>query len=149
MSRVSRALTVLALVALPVFSAAVLADDEDTIAYRKHIMKTLDEQTAALGMILSGAVPDDNTVAHIDAIAITAATALKAFEPQVAGGDAKPEVWSNWADFSKRMNEFAQKTAEMSRVAHDKGKDEAVQMVIDALSCKSCHETYNTARQDD
>jgi cytochrome c556 len=121
---------------------AAAADNNDVIDYRQHIMNTLNEQAAALGEILSGAVPDDNVIAHMDALAITASTALKAFEPKVPGGQAKPEVWSNWTDFSKRMNEFAQGTAAMAKLAHEQGKDAGLAKVMDALSCKKCHDTY-------
>ena len=85
-------------------------------------MNTLNEQAAALGEILSGAMPDDNVVAHMDALALTAATALKAFEPKVPGGEAQPEVWSQWADFSRRMNEFAQHTAAMAKLGPRAGQ---------------------------
>ena len=109
-------------------------------------METLKAQTAALGMIMSGAIPDDNVVAHIDIIAETAATALKAFEPKVEGGDAKAEVWAKWDDFSARMNEFAAKTAAMSKTAHEKGKDEALLQAVDALTCKQCHDDYRVKK---
>jgi cytochrome c556 len=130
-----------ALVLMCVWPAAH-ADDKDVIDYRQHIMNTLNEQAGALGQILSNAVPDDNVISHLDAIALTASTALKAFTPKVAGGEAKPEVWANWADFSKRMNEFVKMTAEMARTGHEQGKEAALAMVVDALSCKGCHDTY-------
>ena len=122
--------------------ADVKADVKDPIDYREHIMKTLSEQSAALGMILSAAVPDDNTAAHMEALAASAKIALKAFEPREPGGQSKPEVWSNWPDFSKRMNDFAQKTDEMARVAKEKGPEAASEYVVGALSCKSCHDVY-------
>ena len=137
---------ILAGLALALLPAMAGADDQDVIDYRRHIMETLEAQTAALGMIMSGAIPDDNAVAHLDNIALTASTALKAFEPKIEGGDAKPEVWSDWEDFSKRMNEFAQKTAAMAKTAHEQGKDEAYTQAIDALSCKSCHDTYKNKK---
>jgi len=121
---------------------AVHADGKDVIEYRQHIMKTLNEQAGVVGQILSGAVPDDNVLSHLDALALTASTALKAYTPKVPGGEAKPEVWSNWPDFSKRMNEFARMTAAMAKTGHEQGKDAALAMVVDALSCKHCHETY-------
>jgi cytochrome c556 len=129
--------------------AVVRADDQDVIDYREHIMKTLDEQAAAVGMILSTAVPGDNTAAHLRAIALTAQIALKSFEPKVLGGEAKPEVWSNWADFSKRMNEFAKKTAEMAALGKEKGSDDPAlgEKVVDALSCKSCHDVYRKEKK--
>ncbi len=134
------------LLALCLLPMASIADDQDVIDYRKHIMNTLQAQVAALGMIMSGAIPDDNVVAHIDIIAETAATALKAFEPNVEGGDAKAEVWSKWDDFSARMNEFAERTAAMSNTAHAKGKDEALLQAIDALTCKQCHDVYRVKK---
>jgi len=149
MNRIPRVLSVLLLAAAPLISTVAQADDEDTIAYRKHIMKTLDEQTAAIGMILSGVIPDDNLQLHMDAIATTAAMALRSFEPNVPGGDAKPEVWSNWEDFSKRMNTFAEKTANMAKVAREEGPENAGELAIEALDCKSCHKVYNSKRSDD
>src|SRR5678815_4118900 len=114
-----RSFSILGIVAI---TAGVLspayADDKDVIDYREHIMNTLNEQAAALGQILSTIIPGDNAVAHVDALALTASTALKAFEPKVLGGESKPEVWQNWADFSKRMNEFAQKMAQASKDVH-------------------------------
>ena len=109
----------------------------------------VDEQTAALGMILSGAIPEDNLVLHMDAIATTASMALSSFESNVPGGDAKPEVWSNWEDFAKRMNDFAAKTANMAKVAHDEDPQTAVELAIEALDCKGCHKVYNNKRADD
>jgi len=127
--------------------ACVQADDKDVIDDREHLMKTLTEQSAALGEILSGAIPDDNFVAHLDAIALTASIALKAFEPKVLGGEAKPDVWSNWPDFSKRMNEFAQKSADTAKVAREQGKDAAMASLVDMLDCKSCHEDYRVEKK--
>lgn len=118
------------------------ADDQDTIDYRRHIMKTLNEQSAAVGQILSRAVPDDNAVAHLEVIALTAKTALKAFEPKVQGGESKPEIWTNWTDFSKRMNDFVQNSEKVAKLGRDQGKDAALQIVLDALPCKSCHDVY-------
>jgi cytochrome c556 len=118
------------------------ADDKDVVEYREHVMNTLNEQAGAVGQILSGAVPDENLAAHLDAIALTASIALKAFQPKVLGGEAKSDVWGNWPDFAKRMNEFAQKTALTAKAAKEPGKSGMNEMVIEALSCKACHDTY-------
>jgi cytochrome c556 len=141
MRRCVKQLFVVALFSTSMLSTAY-ADDKDVVDYRQHIMNTLNEQSAALGQILSAAVPDDNVVSHLDALALTASTALKAFTQKVPGGEAKPDVWANWADFSKRMNEFARMTADMAKTAHEQGKEAGLANVIDALSCKSCHDTY-------
>lgn len=124
------------------------ADDKNVIEYRQHVMQALDGQAAALGQIVSGAVPDDNAAAHMEALALTASIALKAFEPKVQGGDAMPEIWSKWPDFSKRMKEFAQKTADATREIKAKGKDADLStLVVDALNCKGCHDSYRREKK--
>jgi cytochrome c556 len=112
-----------------------------------HVMHTLNEQSAALGLILSGTISDANGAAHLEAIALTATTALKAFEPKVRGGESKPEVWNNWPDFSKRMNDFARLTREAAKVAREHGFGSAGPLIVDALSCKSCHELYRQEKK--
>lgn len=139
-----RSLSILCAVAVAAsgLSSAAHADDKDVIKYRQHIMTALNEQTAALGLILSGGIPDDNFAAHLNAIALTASTALKAFEPKVPGGESRPEVWKDWADFTARMNDFAQKTAQAAKDANAGKKDEVFTTLIDALDCKGCHDVY-------
>ena len=134
------------------FAAALLlptahADDADVLQYRKHLMTSLNEQAAMLGQIVSNAIPKDNVVAHLDAMALLASTALKAYEPKVPGGKAKPEVWTKWPDFSNRMKEFAEKTAAAAKTAHTAGPDAALLHMLDVLSCKSCHDTYRTEKK--
>lgn len=123
------------------------ADNKDVIEYRQRIMKSLEQQTAALGQILSGAGPAENTVAHMETLALSASTALKSFEAKVPGGAAKPEVWKNWADFSKRMKEFADKSAEMAKIGREQGPDQAAMLVVEALPCKSCHDDYRDEKK--
>jgi cytochrome c556 len=138
-------LVVLFLAFIPMSASA---DDQDVIDYREHIMRTLDEQSSALGMILSGSISADSAVTHLQAIALAAKIALKAFEPKVVGGEAKPEVWADWTDFSKRMNEFAQKSGDLAKVAKEKGYSDALQArIVDALSCKSCHDLYRKEKK--
>src|SRR5580700_9051028 len=141
MQRATKMLVAVAF-ATATFSATTRADDQDVIKYRQHIMSTLNEQSAALGQILSTSIPGDNAVAHLDALALTASTALKAFEPKVTGGEAKPAVWTNWADFSRRMNEFAQNTSQAAKIAKDQGADAALGNILDVLTCNACHKIY-------
>ena len=123
-------------------AAAPSVKADDAVEYREHVMKSLNEQSAALGMILSTVIPEDGETAHMEAIALSARIGLKAFEPKVPGGQAKPELWTNWPDFSKRMNDFARKTDEMARLAQEKGPEAASGTIVEALSCKSCHDLY-------
>jgi cytochrome c556 len=124
------------------------ADDRDVVDYREHVMNTLNEQSEAIGQILSGAVPLDNLAEHLNAIALTASIAVKAFQPKVLGGEAKPDVWANWPDFAKRMNEFARNTAQIAKAAKEPGQGGMNEMIIDALSCKACHDLYRRDKKE-
>lgn len=127
-------------------SASMLAfsytDDEDLIEYRQQIMETLGEQAAIVGMILEGRAPSDDFALHVEVLAITAGTAKKAFEPNVVGGDAKPEIWDQWEDFAEQLDNLSAATRELSDVVKAGGVAQAGPMVRDALTCKSCHDTY-------
>jgi cytochrome c556 len=142
-----RMLIVAGMLLAPLMCATAQADNKDVVDYRMHVMHTLNEQSAALGQILSGVIPEKNAAAHLDAIALTASTALKAFEPKVPGGESKAEVWSNWADFSKRMNDLTRLSREAAKVAREKGLSAAGPSIIDALSCKNCHDTYREEKK--
>jgi cytochrome c556 len=123
-----------------------IADDDDVISYRQLIMKELDAEAAALGMIVSGQIPPDSMALQARAIANSANSALKAFEPKVPGGEAKPEVWSKWDDFSQRMQTFAKKSAEMAKVSESGNVASVTELMIDALPCKGCHDVYRTKK---
>lgn len=123
-------------------STLARADDQDVIDYRVHIMKTLDEQAAAISQILEHKAPAENLTTHVQILAITAATAKKAFEAKALGGEAKPEVWSHWADFAKRLDDLTAATADLAATAKAGGVAAAAPKVQTALACTSCHELY-------
>jgi cytochrome c556 len=122
-------------------SATVSADPQDSVDYRRHIMKTMGEQMAAIRMILDKKAPADNLAVHLSIIATTAPQAKKAFEPNVPGGKAKPDVWANWTDFSKRLDTLVAATDELAKAARSGGVG-AVSAKLQSLNCQSCHETY-------
>lgn len=122
------------------------SDPTDVIDYRKHVMKTLGAEAASIGLILQQKIPADNLAIHIENLALTATTALKAFEPEVEGGEAKPEVWKNFADFTKKMKEFEAGTAELLKAVKAGGAAAAGPKVQAALTCKGCHDTYRAKK---
>jgi cytochrome c556 len=138
-----RQLTIgLALAALALASCPLRADDQDVIDYRTHVMKTLGEQMGAISMILENKAPPDNFALHMKVLAVTATQAKKAFEPKVPGGNAKPEVWSDWADFSKRLDELVAATSELASAAQHESVAAVGGKLKSTLKCKSCHDTY-------
>ena len=126
---------------------AYASDPTDVIDYRKHIMKTMGEQAAAMVMTLQGKAPAENFTLHAQALASAAATALVAFEPKVPGGEAKPEVWAKWDDFSKKMKELAANTADLAKTAQAGGAAAAGPKLQTALTCKGCHDTYREQKK--
>lgn len=120
--------------------------DGDAVAYRRHVMKTMGEQAAALGMVLQQKGPAENAAIHAHTIALTAKAALKAFEPQVQGGEAKAEIWRNWPDFAKRLQTLSAGAEDLALVAERDGLPAMQAKIMSVLSCKSCHDAY-TLRQ--
>jgi cytochrome c556 len=137
--RTGQALTLAALLAA---SAIAAADDQDTIDYRRHVMKSLGEQLAAVDMILAKKAPADSFAVHLKVIATTATQARKAFEPKVPGGSSKPEVWSNWPDFAKRLDALVASSDELAKAAKDGGVAAVGPKIKSALDCESCHKVY-------
>jgi cytochrome c556 len=133
--------------ALLLSTAAVAhADDQDVIDYRRHIMHTMGEQVAMLDMILQQRAPATGLATHAQILAITASTAKKAFEPKIAGGEAKPEVWAQWPDFSKRLDELVAVTDELAKTAKG-GNVTATAPKLKELTCKACHDTYRQPKK--
>lgn len=127
--------------------AAMGSDDQDVVTYRELIMKQLDAEAAALGMMVSGQVPADALSLEAKSVANAAQAALKAFEPKVPGGEARPEVWAKWPDFQKRMQDFAKKSAEMAKVSESGNVAAVTELMVDALPCKECHDVYRNKKK--
>ena len=126
---------------LVMWSAGVSADDQDNIDYRQHIMKAMGEEAASIDMILQHKVLPDSLATHARILAIAAAMAKKAFEPKADGGNSKPSVWSNWTDFSKRLDALTAATDDLAKTAATGGVALAGPKVV-GLGCKACHDQY-------
>jgi cytochrome c556 len=134
-----------ALIATSLLSLRAVADDQETVDYREHIMKTMAEQIAAIAQMQKSQIAPANLAVHTKILAIAATTAKNAFTPKVPGGKAKPDVWANWADFSKRLDELSAATAGLDEAAKAGGLPAAVAK-MQSLPCKGCHDNY---RQED
>ena len=99
MTRPFPARATVVLIAVATLFGVAHADDQDTIDYRRFIMQSLDDQSAAIDQILQQKAPAENLATHAQILAITATMAKKAFEPKVPGGKARPEVWSEMGRF--------------------------------------------------
>ena len=132
--------------ALP--AAAQFQKPEDAIKYRQSVMTVMATHFGRVAAMAQGRVPFDPKAAGDNAAIAVAMSRL----PFVAFGEgtdkglpnrAKPEVWSNWDDFSKKMNDFAQKAADGAKAAQAQGSDAAMTALVDiANGCKGCHDQY-------
>ena len=122
--------------------AETAATDADVIA-RQALMKTFGGAAKTLGGMASGDVAFDAAAAEAaKAVLVAGAAEIPAkFEKNAVdpGSEAKPEVWTNWADFlvkAKGMGDAAS--------ALDATTIEGVQAGMGAIggSCKACHTTY-------
>ena len=128
-------------------SSVAHADDQDAIDYREHIMKTMGEQVAAIRMILQQKAPATNFAVHVRILAVTAATAKKAFEPKVPGGEAKPDVWAQWPDVARRFDALVAATDDLAKSAKEGGVPATAPKVEAALTCNGCHDTYRVPKK--
>ena len=133
-------------------SMTVRADNQDTIDYREHVMKTMAAQVGAIELIVQSKVPADvnsNLATHVKILALTASTAKAAFKENVPGGEAKSNVWSNGglsADFAKRMDELAANTAELDKTTSGNASEVAGKLQS-VLTCKGCHDQYREQKK--
>lgn len=119
------------------------SDDADAIILdRQLVMQQLDKDTKALGEIAAGTMARDNLQEYAGKLAKGAREAQTSFAQNVPGGGAKPEVWTNSADFSKRMQAFVDGADKL--VAGSGNPDMLVigTLMVDALPCKQCHDLY-------
>jgi cytochrome c556 len=130
-------------IALAISAPATWAAEEnkDVIEYRQNMMKTFGAQSAAIGAIMQNKIPHkDNVALHADIIAATAKAAVKAFEANAPGGDAKPEIWAQWSDFSGRMLALATAAETVAKNARAGNMEQKA--VMGMFTCRGCHDIY-------
>lgn len=117
------------------------AEEQDFIDYRQHAMRTLKEEMSLIGMILEKKAPSTEFAAHARMLSLAASTMKMAFETPADGGSSKPEVWTQWQDFSKRLESLSAATQEIEKAAKA-GDLAAAAEKMKTLGCKGCHDTY-------
>jgi cytochrome c556 len=129
-----------------VVPSSSFADDQDVKDYRSHIMKVMGEQVAALGQITKGKANAADVATQAEVLSITAGLAKVAFTPKVPGGEAKPEVWDKWDDFSKRLDDMVAAANDLAKTAKQGGVA-AVTPKLGSLGCKGCHDDYRVQKK--
>jgi len=141
MLRVLGGVALAAVLAAPAFAA----ENKDIIDYRINLMKTLGEQSSAMGKIAQGKVDyKDNLAIHAETIANTVKAARVAFQAKVVGGTATAAVWDNWKDFDARFAALEAAATDVATTAKTGGMDAAKGKLAGLFTCKSCHDVYRT-----
>lgn len=121
------------------------------IDVRQSVYKLIGSNFRLLGDIVKGtakydAAEIDKRIARIaflsDLLDGTFPQSSNIGEPETK---AKPEVWTNQADFDKKLKDFQLRTAALSEInAKEQDATDAFKAGVTALGqdCKSCHDTY-------
>jgi cytochrome c556 len=144
----ARATKLAVAVALPLVPlSTVHGQAEDPVLARQLIMQDLDHEAEILGSIAARVTPPTDMAKHAAQIAKDAKEAYDSFKQNAPGGNAKPEIWTNWADYSKRMEAFVANSAKMAEVAKSGDVNAVTELMVDAMPCKSCHDEYRTKKK--
>lgn len=139
----SRAMKIALAVTLPLAPLSVVhGQAEDPVLQRQLIMQQVDEDAEALGMIAAGLEPKTKMLDHAKSIAKSARESYESFKKNVPGGRAKPEIWSNWADYSAKMEAWIANADKMVAAAEKGDSNGVTEIMVEALPCKGCHDVY-------
>ncbi len=128
-------------------SVAWAADSAaDVVTLREGLMIQIKNEFGIVkGAVDAGRAPDAAAVEAAENLAVLARLIPKNYPKgteNVASG-AKPEVWTQAADFKAHADKFRAETLKLGEVA--KGSDAGalkVQFAAVAKECKACHDTF-------
>lgn len=143
-----RGAKLLVAIALPLAPlSSVLGQTSDPVLERQLIMQDLDDEAKIMGDIVAGVAPKTEMAKHAAQIAKDAKEAYDSFKRNAPGGNAKPEIWTNWPDYSKRMEAFVANSAKMAEVAKGGDVTAVTEVMVDAMPCKACHDLYREKKK--
>ncbi len=119
------------------------------INVRKAVFTLIGSNFKPVGEVLQGHAAYESVDVQKSAgrVAFLAGLLNEAFPDNSATGDtkARPEIWSNRADFDKRVKDFQDHSAALVQVAaREKSGSDAFKAAAAAVGqdCKGCHENY-------
>ena len=139
-------LIVAAIAAQPVGHAA--EQENPAIAYRHSLMTLIGHNFGPMAMTVQGEIPwDDDRMAAWgkDLKAVAGLNAMRGFPEGSLEGNthAKPEIWKNLEDFSKKMESMQLEAAKLGDVAATRDRKAiSEQLAATGKTCKSCHDDY-------
>lgn len=140
MNRISR--LTLAVASLVVGLGAVTAAQAQSPA-RQDVMKANAAAQRTLTPIIRGEQPWNKDVAAAQAkiLADDAKKLATLFPAGSEGGNAKPEIWTNRADFDAKLKAFDDASVKLVAAAGDEAAFKAAFQPLGA-TCGACHQAY-------
>lgn len=129
-------------------SASAQAKPEDVIRYRKSAYTLLLWNWMPMNAMVRDRVPFDAAefARRAERVAALTPQLLEGFPEGSGSGaptEAKPEIWTDFADFTSKMKDLERESAALATIA--KGGDEAKmreQFAKVGGACKACHDKY-------
>jgi cytochrome c556 len=127
---------------------AQFAKPESAVKYRQAAMAVMGNHAGRLGAVAQGKVPysRDAVVRSAEIIQFMSKLPYEAFTPgsdMVSTTKAKPEIWSNEAEFKKLasdMQEQVNKLVDAAKAGTVDALRPAVKATVDA--CNACHDKF-------
>jgi cytochrome c556 len=121
---------------------------EQAVKYRKALYQVIVWDVGPLGAMAQDKIPFDakdfaRRAEHVAYLTPLLADAYPAESREVADTKLKPEMWSNRADFDRKMNALVDKSAALNAAAKtsDEAKMKAAFFEM-GNACKDCHDKY-------
>ena len=129
-------------------TANAQAKPEDVIRYRQSAYTVLLWNWMPMNSMVRDRIPFDAAefARRAERVAAIAPQLLEGFPEGSGSGaptEAKPEIWTDFADFTSKMKDLERESAALAAIA--KSGDEAKmreQFAKVGGTCKACHDTY-------
>ena len=121
---------------------------EQALKYRKAVYQAIAWNFGPMSAMAQGKVPYEAKEFEMRAQRVAALTPMlsESYSPDtqaVTGSKAKPELWSNRADFDAKMKTLVDRSATLASVSKGGDFEKSKAAFLDtANACKSCHDKY-------
>jgi len=136
-------LALVALFAAPAALSHVGVKDPQVMA-RMQVMSLVAADMKILGGMVKGSIAfdQDRLQARAASLEQHALDTLRLFEPQAVDpkSEAKPEIWDNWDDFSKKTANMQNAAKKLGLVGSEAALTPAFREL--GQTCTACHQSY-------
>ena len=121
---------------------------EQALKYRKSVYQAIAWNFGPMSQMAQGKIPYDGREFEMRAGRVAALTPMlsESYMDEsrtVTGSKAKPDLWTNRADFDAKMKDLVDRSATLATVAKTGDAAASKQAFLDtAGACKACHDKY-------